>query len=333
MIRCRLASIWRECSGRVFSILLALLVAVLLATQIPALVALLGVEQVNHTLAQGLIRSQQAATRFELIDSAQLKIERIVNSSFAPSRSLMTAGRIHLLLDQTNLAASDLAIAMESIQHDEIGYWLFGTALAKSGRLDEAINQWSRGSNIAKYFLDEADLMFRKSDFTAAQNAYQLALDVARAQGSTSYEAAGFIGLGSVAREEEDWDVAITHFRSAVDLAPEKEITRANLAHVLLLAGRLTEACSTADQSIAQKPNWLAHLILGECAFREGDLTQAATHFVATTQLNPENPWGWHWLGLLAEAQGDSATAQHAHQRAAAIDPAFAIRQNDSGSR
>ena len=72
------------------------------------------------------------------------------------------------------------------------------------------------------------------------------------------------------------------------------------------------------------KPNWLAHLILGEQYYKRGDLTQAVEHFKAATYMAPNNPWGWYWLSIIFTKQGDKASAERFFQRAANLDPALA---------
>jgi tetratricopeptide (TPR) repeat protein len=58
-----------------------------------------------------------------------------------------------------------------------------------------------------------------------------------------------------------------------------------------------------------------------ESAYVSGSYPEAAQHFAAYTERNPENPWGHYMLGLSAWKSGDRDRALSAFERSLQIDP------------
>ncbi|MGD2134528.1 MAG: tetratricopeptide repeat protein [Gemmatimonadales bacterium] len=58
-----------------------------------------------------------------------------------------------------------------------------------------------------------------------------------------------------------------------------------------------------------------------EAAYRDGHYDRAVQLFVAYTEVEPENPWGYFMLGLSARRAGDLETAEWSFEEALARDP------------
>lgn len=75
-------------------------------------------------------------------------------------------------------------------------------------------------------------------------------------------------------------------------------------------------------QLVTRFPNLpYAHICFGEFLEYEHRDDEAAQEFRAETQVSPDNPVAWIWLGRVAVVQQDASTARAAAQRALALDP------------
>jgi tetratricopeptide (TPR) repeat protein len=72
-----------------------------------------------------------------------------------------------------------------------------------------------------------------------------------------------------------------------------------------------------------QSGDSMAHHGLGYTLFRLGRHREACGHLRAYTELAPEDPWAWCWLGRACHALGDAQEAEAAYRRA--------IELSDSG--
>ncbi len=91
--------------------------------------------------------------------------------------------------------------------------------------------------------------------------------------------------------------------RVAMRLAPERPITRAELAICLAHAGSIPEARSLLASAPAAEPNWMAAYAHGLVDFYAGDLDTARAQFHSAAALAPDFSQTHFYLGIIAWRQ------------------------------
>lgn len=99
-----------------------------------------------------------------------------------------------------------------------------------------------------------------------------------------------------------------------------------NAAGALALAqGDLSTAEARLSVALEYSPRFVeAWVNLGYVELRRGNFEQARRDFVRARSLNHDIPAPHHALGVLADLQGDGATAEESYRAALAVDPGFA---------
>ncbi|HEU4454030.1 MAG TPA: tetratricopeptide repeat protein, partial [Longimicrobium sp.] len=116
-------------------------------------------------------------------------------------------------------------------------------------------------------------------------------------------------GLGMVKERPED---AISHFRRAREINPDRAEYFNNLGYALLKAGRLPEAIAVLDSVIARYPQReVAHGNLGEAHLLGRDTARAIEHLEHYAELAKPGKGGWYRRKLreLKEAREASLRA------------------------
>ena len=83
------------------------------------------------------------------------------------------------------------------------------------------------------------------------------------------------------------------------------------------------------QKAIALRPNyWRNHSELGFAYYRAGRLDEAADAYRRVTELQPDSALGFHMLGTVQQAAGDTAAALLSYTRANEIRPAYGTWSN-----
>jgi Flp pilus assembly protein TadD len=158
---------------------------------------------------------------------------------------------------------------------DAVVHNSYGSALAATGRLAEAVAQYRRATALAPDYADahnnlaSALVQSGRMDGAVAEFEKALALrpDFAEAHS----------GLGGVLAQKGRVDEAIPHLLEAVELGPQNPMSRANLCLALSMAGRVQEAIPHAQEAVAlsngQNPQVLD--LLGRLYAQAGRLPEA----------------------------------------------------------
>lgn len=134
-------------------------------------------------------------------------------------------------------------------------HYNLGDALLKTGRVDEAIAELTRATQL--------DLGF--------------------------YPAHDYLGR-AYARKGEPAE-AIRHFERTLELFPRSYLTHYNLAATLMEEGQPQRARAHLEEVLRINPRYAdAHNNLGVLAFEAGDMAAAEVHFAAAAKLNPGHP-------------------------------------------
>jgi Flp pilus assembly protein TadD len=125
-----------------------------------------------------------------------------------------------------------------------------------------------------------------------------------------------FMGLGRAPGAVEAYRRALT---LGVDAAAE---VRANLAHALVVAGRLEEGLAESERAIAQNPSaYLGHFIRGWILGEAGRRDEERREYLEAVQLERDDADLWELLARSWERAGDRARAQAAWGEVVRIDP------------
>ncbi|MDA0376589.1 MAG: hypothetical protein O3A80_04755 [bacterium] len=122
--------------------------------------------------------------------------------------------------------------------------------------------------------------------------------------------------------EEENSETAMQHFRYALEISPEFDISRVHLGLALMKAGNIDEGMSEIKKIQEMKMDreytyaFLAfgYTLLGEYSIAEGLLHQVLS-------IIPEDSRALHMMGILAKEQGDLAEAQKFYWRSIESNP------------
>lgn len=125
---------------------------------------------------------------------------------------------------------------------------------------------------------------------------------------TTSSETYARIGLR--AARSGDPDAAVAAFRTALELQPENDRARTNLAAAELERGNLDEAERLLRQTLERDPGYAhAHFNLGRVLEQRGDTARAIRHYAAAVDADPTNTEFLFGHGRLLMRSGDFATA------------------------
>jgi tetratricopeptide (TPR) repeat protein len=196
----------------------------------------------------------------------------------------------------------------------------FGSALLKTGRLDEAIAQFQKTVQLRPYGqaahnnlgkalvlagrVDEAILQFQEALQTGPNNA--LVQD----------------NLGNALLQKGRVDEAIIAFEKVLQLETNSVQARNNLGNALVQKGRVDEGIIQYRQVLLVNPNVSeAHNNLGNALLQEGKLDEAISEYQLALQINPGYAHAQGNLGtvLLQKGRMDEGIAHL--QKALQLDP------------
>jgi tetratricopeptide (TPR) repeat protein len=112
----------------------------------------------------------------------------------------------------------------------------------------------------------------------------------------------------------------------AVDLLKTGLEARLNLAHSLLLQGRVKEAITLVEETVRSRPDsYAAHLAYGRLLVQVGNLPQAEYEYREAVRLAPEVFQAQVELGRFLQRQGKLAEAAACFRRAGQLKPQDAV--------
>jgi tetratricopeptide (TPR) repeat protein len=190
----------------------------------------------------------------------------------------------------------------------------------------------------------EGSLARRAGDTTRAEQAFQQALELARA----GFEAGGarrgsqfpaarklaeaHLELASLYRSQDRIEEALAHFAAAVDVQPDSLEGHFNLANLLMAAGRTAEAVRHYERALAINPRDVDTLVnLGAAKLAERAFEEAGAHLRAALAIDPRHAHAHYNLGNALLLQEQTEPAIEHYQQSLAASPNNADARNNLG--
>lgn len=256
-------------------------------------------------------------------------------------------GNVEARLNQKEKAASMYQRALDAnAGYDEI-YFNRGTMLMQMGREEEAmadyrrclaINPLSREAYNALASLYLKDIP-RHGD--AAEALFKQGLE------SFPQDKDLWNNRGYLHTQRRQWEPAYEAYRKAIQIDPEFDLARRNLAAILpripqyrddpilhldaglreverlIQAKRWGEALERVQALSAASPrSYRAHFYAGHIFFSLGRLAEAAAEYEQAVSLQPGGEGAWQNLGVTYDRLGQAEKAERAFRKALALNPA-----------
>lgn len=162
-----------------------------------------------------------------------------------------------------------------------------GVALARQGRLDEAIHHYSKSLHIrpdqAEVHNNLGNALVARGDFEEALGHYYEALRI------KPDFASAHNNLGSVLARQGKVDEAVKHYQEALRIKPDYAGAHYNLGNVLVDRGNVDEAISHYTATLQIWPDWAgAHNNLGLALEKRGRLEEAISHYKEALRIKPD---------------------------------------------
>ncbi len=198
-----------------------------------------------------------------------------------------------------------------------------GTALARQGRTDEAIEQFKAALQILpNSYTAHTGLglaLVEKGRLADARPHYEAALAV-----KPDY-ADVHINLAILLAQQGMLDEANMHYKEVLRTEPDNAKAHNNLAVNLARQGRSTEALDHFATALRLNPEYAeAYFNLALTLVKEGRLVEAVAHYQAAIRLDAQYAPAYYKLGEALALQGKTADAVAQYQRALQIKPDFA---------
>jgi len=145
--------------------------------------------------------------------------------------------------------------------------------------------------------------------------------------------AASMHGLGIIAQQTGQFDLAVNLIGQAMALDPHRVTALIDLGEAYRASGRLKEAVTAYRQAFALQPAPAeAHFNLGNALTDLGELVEAAAAFRRAIEIKPGYPEAHNNLGNVLAAQGRFDEAIGAYRRAIELRPQHASAYNNLGN-
>ena len=184
--------------------------------------------------------------------------------------------------------------------------------------------RWSDGKRLPDLW-PFVELLFKKKKSAVAVD-YFTRLEKLQAPTDTFLQL--LVQVGVALREKGDLPDAGDRLRQALDIKPENDFARLQLANVYYLQGRIKEAVQQCREVLRLRPDSVdAHLGLAKLLESQGELDEAIGHYEHVLRLNPAQTEANNAVGLLYNRQQQWDKALQPLQRAILAEPTRAPAQ------
>jgi Flp pilus assembly protein TadD len=206
--------------------------------------------------------------------------------------------------------------------------YILGKALARQGKLDEAISNYSKALQMAPSY---AEVYFSLGLALAEQGKLQEAIsNYAKATHIKPNYAEAHNSLGYALARQGKLDEAISHYSEAVKIKSDYASAHNNLGIALAEQGKLEEAISSYSRAVRTRPKFSeAYNNLGVALARQGKLDEAIGHFSEAVRIKPSYAEAHNNLGVALARQGKLDEAIGHFSEAVRINPNYAQASNN----
>ena len=180
--------------------------------------------------------------------------------------------------------------------------YILGKALARQGKLDEAISNYSkalqRAPSYAEVYFSLGIALAEQGKLAEAISNYSKALHI-KPNYAEAHNSLGF----ALARQGKLQE-AISHYSEAVGIKPDYASAHNNLGIALAEQGKLAEAISNYSKAVRTRPTYAeAHNNLGVALARQGNIDEAIGHFSEAVRIKPDYSQASNNLRFLRDAR------------------------------
>jgi len=205
-----------------------------------------------------------------------------------------------------------------------------GLALAKQGRFDEAISQYSEAMQInpgnSLLYNSLGNALASQGKLQEAIHHYNLALKINPDYGMANNN------LGFALARQGHFKEAIDHYNEAIRINPMDETAHDNLGFAFLRLGNLNKAVHHYSEALRIKPHSSkAHNNLGHALARQGKLNIAIPLYHQALRINPNDVLAHNNLGLAFAKQEEFQEAILQYSIELRINPGFYWAHNNMG--
>lgn len=131
----------------------------------------------------------------------------------------------------------------------------------------------------------------------------------------------------------EQFERAVSNFRSAVAISPNDVALLRNLGAALNKNGELEAAIEAYQKALVMAPHYAeAYFNLANAQFASGDLAGAVDNFKQSIKLSPKQHAGYYNLGMVLSAMADFDGAIDIFRQSIAIAPNFILNYLELGN-
>ena len=186
---------------------------------------------------------------------------------------------------------------LDTTENNYLAHNNMGTALAREGNTDDAINHFETALSImpthANAHNNLGNALMDKGEIQEAFIHYRAALD------ADPGNAKAHNNIGAALTKTGNTTDAIIHYNKATKIDPDYTDAYFNLGNTLLSTGKLEEAISQYKTVIRINPGHTkAHYNLGTYLYKKGRLREAITHFRSALRTDPNSAMVHYNLGF-----------------------------------
>lgn len=184
-----------------------------------------------------------------------------------------------------------------------------------SGAQKKREEQAKRTRQLAESYLHQDNLPMAYQELMAAQKLAPNDPDI-------------HFDFGAFYYKRKMYDKAIEEYKTAISLKPYFPNAINNLGVAYLAAGEVDNAIETLTpltQNFAYASPHLPNFLLGQAYFQKHNYPEAINHLKEATLLQPNFSYAHHWLGKVLMADGQTAQAIEALEKAISIEPRAAV--------
>ncbi len=221
--------------------------------------------------------------------------------------------------------------AINVTDNNSVAHNNLGIALAERGKIDEAIDHYTRALKIkpdyAKAHYNLGNALGKQGRKAEAIDHYTKALKI-----KPDYVKAHY-NLGVVlAEKEKKYDRALFHFRESLRFKPEYPDALMNIGTIFVKRGDVNMAIDYFLKTLRIQPdNLRAHLNLGSVFLQEGETDKAISHFRESLRIDSNHPEANYCLGLVLAKCGDIDEAIKYFSKTLRLTPKNARALNSLG--